>query len=200
MELSKPRKPTKKELRIAQGVANYLSGQRQEALRRDFKYHTDHGLDLPLLVLAINHRDGREPPRFAKGREFIRLAHQTAGMICNQHYLFATVLAPRPMFRLLMLELNNRWLDTSTSSPAPLDSVLEYRESLKGQGLDCDDCYHEFEEGFYPIHLDRKALAKVCSDRLPRELDELLILDKKDKWMLGVFGYWRLYVLGANCD
>ena len=65
-------------------------------------------------------------------------------------------------------------------------------------GVDCNHCYDEFEEGIAPI--DIEGLARMTSEDLPEDLDDLLALRTPMDKFIGCVGRWRLWILMENCD
>lgn len=168
-----------------------------------FKFHDEYGLSLPLLVLAIGGHE--EHPctefKFKKTRTFLPLQHQTAGLGCHQHYMFATVLKPRHPEKIK--KLCDHWYESNAGIfSASLNEVNEYRTEINDLfGVDCNGTYTFFEEGLYPIDLNEGSLEKMCIDRnLPKELDDLVIWESKMHRIFGFIGRWKLFILGENSD
>jgi hypothetical protein len=147
---------------------------------------------LPLLVLATPHQY-----HFKKSRKWLKIAHQTAGHSCHQHYFMGSLLKPKANVKKSMEVISKHWLDSDISSPATLDKVLEYRKQIiELLGVDCNNSYSDFEEAIYPIDCTPENLEKLASDKLPKNLDTLITWKKRDI----PFAFWNLYILGENCD
>lgn len=158
----------------------------------------DYRINLPVLVLAIKY-----PHRFKKTRRWLKIAHQTAGHGCHQHYFFGTILKPRKQTLDKIKEINDSWLETDAGclSYPSLDDLLKYRNQLKTLlGVDCNYSYADFEEAIYPVDCTEENLTKLTSEKLPKNLDNLISWNNKIEKLLGCFGRWNLYILGENCD
>lgn len=151
---------------------------------------------LPILVLAI-----KSKYHFNDKRKFLSIAHQTAGHGCHQHYMLGTILEPNQETLDVMHKINQGWLnsDCGAFEPPTLDEVNKYREQLKKLlGADCNFSYPDFEEGIYPIDCTTEVIKKLCSDKLPKNLDDLIECQSNfDKFTIK---NWHLYILGENCD
>lgn len=165
----------------------------------DYKYLDEYKLELPQLVLAVHDIDNHY--KFKATKKWLKIAHQTAGHGCNQHYMIATILNPTKTAKKLMKELNNIWLDSDCGVfGVELDSIKFYREKLLSYNLDCNNSYHNFEEGIYPIDFTNETLRKLTNDSFPTDLDNLIKFDTKISKFCGSINRFHLYILGENCD
>lgn len=194
-----------------------------------FCYPDEYGLELPILVLAIYEREAEawEPSieGAAKyqlrtdGAERLRLLplrHQTAGIGCHHHDLWAIPLEPRPEAVAGLYRLEKFWYGTNAGAlGVSLDELEVYRAQLRTWlRVDCAWSYRYFEEGIYPIDATAEHLRRLTVQELPEELDELLEWTRPDdpedpqqrEWVVmlrrfcGYFGRWTLFVLGENSD
>ena len=164
---------------------------------------------LPQLVLGIPvdpdslGKEARYPfrlPKFQPGRDWLKIAHQTGGHACHQHYLVGTILQPKSVEVLQKLtRLQQKWLGTDCGCfGVALDDLYTYRKDLNEMGLDCQSCYRDFEEGFFPV--DSVGLPLLTNDVLPKDLDELIDFESGFDRMCGCIGRWHLQLLGENGD
>jgi hypothetical protein len=162
-----------------------------------FKYLDQLGLPFPQLVLGIkvpqdafNEEYGWREIRFKPGRRWVKIAHQTCGVFCRQHYYIGTILTPSERLK-TNLHLFHWPL------PEGLDGLTKYRENLQvALQADCNDCYKNLEEAHYPI--DVKFATKLAIDAPPCELDELIDWESGLERARGAMGRWNLVVLGNN--
>ena len=173
-----------------------------------FKYADQLGIQLPALILGIEVKpwefekpDLQRTYNFKPGRTWVNLAHQTAGLACNQHYIHATVLTPiseKVAHGMKMLE--KKWLDSNAGVfGVSLKELNEYDADLRHLfGASCNSCHRGFEEGIYPI--DIGCISQLAADDLPKELDDLI--EWKDGWSraIGCIGRYGLWVVGENSD
>lgn len=170
----------------------------------DFKYADQLGITLPQLVLGIEVDPRSEYARaykFKPGRAWLKLAHQTAGHACHQHYLYATLLQPKTVeIAQRMNILACRWHDSQVGVfGARLDTVITYRSDLqKLFEADCNDCHTKFEEGYLPIDIDY--IGKLAADQLPKDLDDLIDFASGWERGMGCVGRFGLYCLAENSD
>ncbi|MDI6722878.1 MAG: hypothetical protein QMD97_04935 [Candidatus Aenigmarchaeota archaeon] len=151
--------------------------------------------DFPVLVLAV-----RERYNFKEGRDWIYIAHQTAGNACHQHYMIGTILQPKPEILDKMRDINDYWLETNCGvCGVALDEIIEYRKQLNELlAVDCNLCYEEFEEGIYPIDCTAENIRKLTLDDIPDNPDDFIV--KEPSWKFIPIGAWNLYILGDNSD
>ena len=158
--------------------------------------------ELPALVLAV-----KEKPNFKKGREWKAIAHQTAGHCCNQHYMYGTILKPKPETLNAMRKIEKSWLGSDFGwrdgdNCFSLDGILKYRKQLKKLlDVDCNISYEDFEEGIYPIDCSPKVIRKLCKDKIPNDLNNFIrwkntLGSKIEKIFME--DRWHLYILGEN--
>ncbi len=98
----------------------------------------DYQLDLPQLILAVS--PYYQKYRFAPKYEWMKIAHQTAGIACHQHYLLGLRLTPRPKVMPRLKDLADIWLDSNAGAfGVSFDELTRYREQLQATlGVDCD--------------------------------------------------------------
>ena len=162
--------------------------------------NTDYGIALPQLVLAVNYYDA-DKIKFATDRKWLRIAHQTAGHGCHQHYLVGTILTMTPLAKELARILNMTWLESDCGVfGVSMNELENYRTQLRGYGLDCNFAYPKFEEAIYPVDCTGDALQKLAKDKLPKDLDTLIEFEGGIDKMCGMIGRWELFILGENCD
>ena len=160
----------------------------------------DYGVTLPQLVLAVNYYDP-DKIKFAPTRKWLRIAHQTAGHGCHQHYMVGTILTMTHTAEEIARALNETWLESDCGVFGVTMNELEnYRAQLRGYGLDCNLSYPKFEEAIYPIDCTPDALKKLASDELPEDLDTLLEFEGDLDKLCGMIGRWELFILGETCD
>jgi len=171
--------------------------------KEEYKFlDNDYNITLPVLVLAITQRpDFLREFNFKLTRQWLKVQHQTAGYACHQVYMDATILKPREPEKLHIL--NREYSDSCINMwGLTLDDAVTYRQRIIDLfGVDCNDTFHYLEEGIYPIDATQENLKKLCKDRLPKDLDNLI--DWQDKTldkMFGFIGRWQVYILGDNCD
>ncbi len=173
----------------------------------DFKYLDELGFPLPQLILGIEVDRSRLTGeqldyKFKPGRQWHKIAHQTAGHACAQHYIVGTLLKPKtPQIQKGIAALNDKWLDSDAGVfGVSLEEVLTYRQDLKTLfGADCNQSYSKFEEGFYP--LDLEFLPKLAADSLDVEkLDDMVEWPSGFARMCGMVGRWSLLIAGENGD
>ncbi len=155
--------------------------------------------ELPVLLLGIVEKEYNfRKYNFNKKRKWRKIAHQTAGVSCHQHYIVGTILTPRKNIKRKLLAICDMWLDTNCSKHPSLDEILTYRAQLKNLlGVDCNYTYMDFEEAIYPIDCSRETIRKLAIDNLPVNLDNLINWNKNE---LSKYAHWRLYILGENSD
>lgn len=170
---------------------------------KEFEYLSD--LEIPSLVLGIDiHRDFPRKYNPKHKFKFKKIAHQTAGHACNQHYVFGLVLDPKPSVKKAMIEISEDWLDSDAGVfGVSLIEILKYREQLNSKlKVDCNRDYQDFEEGIYPIDYSRENLRKLVKSigDIPEQLDDMLKWDSTLDKIAGSIGRWQIFILGPNCD
>ncbi|MBI4981514.1 hypothetical protein HZC30_08245 [Candidatus Woesearchaeota archaeon] len=151
--------------------------------------------ELPALVLAVPQKCDFKGKRIWQG-----IAHQTAGHGCHQHYMYGTILKPRPELVDKLQQITQHWLesDCGMGGSATLDEVVEYRKQLQEWlGVDCNTSYPDFEEGIYPIDCNAENLRKLSGEKFPKNLNDFI---KREKREFPYLVHWQLYILGENCD
>lgn len=176
--------------------------------RDDFKYIDC--TELPKIILGIKCHDWyfdkdtkKEEFDFIEGREWKKIAHQTAGVGCHQHYILGIILKPKSVDILkAMNSLSKKWDSSNTGCfGVSLNELNEYRDDLKRHfDLDCNNSYSDFEEGIYPIDCSKEALEKMTDEQLPESLDDLIVWEKEINKFFGCIGRWNLWILGKNSD
>jgi hypothetical protein len=159
-------------------------------------------LALAIEVLPVTLNAGLKRYNFRPGREFRLIEHQTAGHACHHHLLWITELAPRDEVRIALKDIAGHYLDSDMGCwGVRLDQILEYRARISAVlNADCNDSYLDLEEGIYPIDCTAENLNRLCSDELPKDLDELIEFKDEFDRVCGSVGRWKLLLLGENCD
>lgn len=185
--------------------------------RSEFLYYVGDTIQIPALVLGVKVYD---PSKMHKAshidfkpsdREWFKIAHQTAGHGCHQHYICGTVLTPKSVDVLRGMErIDHKYYDSQIGClGTTLDSLVEYRDDLRTIfGVDCNRSYIDLEEAIYPIDCDKSALDLLASDVLPDDLDELINWHENEMskkivaWnrFVGCENRWKLYIFGRNSD
>jgi hypothetical protein len=151
--------------------------------------------DLPVLVLGLEH-----VYPVHTGFQWRKIAHQTAGLACHQHYLFGIQLPVKADVLPKLKYLSEKYLDSNHWQPAPLSALVEYSQFMANElQVTCENSYHSFEEAYYPIDATSENLKKLSSMHLPDNLNDLLNFPA-DAPKFRPFTRWHLVVLGENCD
>lgn len=154
---------------------------------KNFSYFKEE--DLPILVLGVPYKF-----QFTKERKFIKIAHQTAGILCHQRYIVGTVLKPKPKVLEAMKFISDFWLEKESIFGFGLNEIFEYRKQLNAKlGVDCDNSFRDFEEGIYPIDVTKASLKKLTTEKID---DPSKFIAKK--YIL--WPNWKLYIIGKNSD
>jgi hypothetical protein len=174
----------------------------------DFRYADQLRIALPQLALCIEvdrrslSEDGdARDYQFKPGRTWHKLAHQTAGHACHQHYAHCTLLTPKtPAIGQALLSLTKIYEDSQLGCfGVSLDSVVEYRGRLQSfVQADCNRVHQDLEEGWLPI--DIEFLPQLAADKLPSDLDELIHWDSGFARFAGSLGRHRLVVIHENSE
>jgi len=169
----------------------------------DFKYISEK--EMPLLVLGIDiHRDYPRKYNPKYKFKFKKIAHQTSGHACNQHYIFGLTIDPKPSVKKSMVEISEDWLDSDAGVfGVSLTEILRYREQLNSKlKVDCNRDYKDFEEGIYPIDYSRETLIRISSSvgNIPENPDDMIKWDSGLGRIAGSIGRWQIFILGPNCD
>jgi hypothetical protein len=169
---------------------------------KDFRYISEIGeVSLPCLVLAVDGERYRDYA-FSDTRKWLYIVHQTAGHMCNQHYMVGTVLRPCTVEVMThMNTISGYWLDSQCGFLLSLDEVLKYREQLQMYlEVDCNRSFMDLEEGIYPIDCEPEYIQKLTDEKLPGDLDDLIVWESDMDRFCGFIGRWHLYVLGPSSD
>lgn len=163
--------------------------------REQFKYFND--LDLPLLVLSTNHNYN-----FNNKKEWIKIAHQTAGIACHNHYFYGTIIEPKKYVKKVMKDISDYWYESNAGLfGSSLDEILIYRNQLNEKlDVDCNNSYKSFEEGLYPIDCTIENIQKLSRYNFTSDLDSLIKFDKKVDRFFGSINRFNLYIIGENSD
>ena len=170
----------------------------------EFRYADELGLELPQLILAIEVSPRSEYARsyqFKIGRDWIRLAHQTAGPARHQRYLYASRLTPKSVDIVQgMNSLSRKWGHSHAGcGGVSLDRAVEYQNDLKKLfKAGCNVSHHGFEEGFYPI--DIEYLPDLAADKMPDKLEDLVQWSSAFERAAGCVNRFKLVILGSNSD
>jgi hypothetical protein len=141
--------------------------------------------------------------KFTKSRTWIKLAHQSGGISCNQSYFFATFLNPKSTKVLEnIILLQNKWFESNVGAfGTSLDSIIEYREDIKKLfGVDCNSSWKKFQESVYPIDCTDENIKKLTDESFPEDLDNLIDWNNGFERAAGCIGRWSLCILTENSD
>lgn len=168
---------------------------------KDLKY--DFKASLPALILGVKadpYSKHWTPYKFKGSNEFLNISHQCGGSSCNQLYLQGMVLEPRRNLRIGIEIMEQTWLNSQlTRYCTPLNKILQYRDFIKTYfGVDCNNSYVDFQEGVYPI--DIEFLSKLTSQKLPKDLNQLIEFKSELHIWMGSIRRWNLWILGSNSD
>lgn len=163
--------------------------------REKFQYFDD--FNLPLLVLTT------EPKyNFNNKKEWLKIAHQTAGLACHNHYFNGTIIEPKKNVEKAMEKISDYWYDSNAGLfGISLDEILIYRKQLINLlGVDCNNSYKNFEEGLYPIDCSIENIQKLSRYKFTKDLDSLIKFDNKKERIFGMLNCFSLYIIGENSD
>ncbi len=170
----------------------------------DFKYLPSN--ELPKLVLGIkvplsafDEDVSSFNYEFAPGKDWHKIAHQTAGMGCHQKYLIGTFLTPKSEFTFgAMKNICDGWLGRNTGiGGTTLREINDYSAKLRLLQACCERSYADLEEGYYPI--DIEYVKKFTDDVFPENLDDLIIW-RDGFHRAGNSRKFVLAILGKNSD
>jgi hypothetical protein len=169
--------------------------------------------DLPRIILGIIPPDRafEESPRYLwkepkfKDRTWLKIAHQTAGLSCNQKFIIGTILTPKSPEILRSINLLcDKWLDSNMGCwGLSLKEANEYENDLWrlfGANVGCNSSWKDLEEAWYPIDCTKNALNTLTSDTLPDNLDDLILWENGWERAMGCVNRWSIRVLGLNGD
>ena len=166
--------------------------------REKYKFlDMDYDLKFPQLILAV-----ADECEFTSDRIFISIQHQTAGHACHQHYMSGTILTPKPSVQTAINTICDSWLDSDVGCfGVTFNNLTKYRQQLVDLlEVDCQWSYPQFEEAIYPVDCCKEYLDKLCEDKLPDELDDLIVWKSDWDKVCGSINRWNLYLMGENCD
>lgn len=174
----------------------------------DFLYASlsaPHGLDLPLPALVLGISEPGYDYRFKPGRKWLKIAHQSGGVSCNQWRIIGSVLTLSPEAEKGAKRLASRFYNSNIyRSQITLDQLNSYRAALKELlGVDCNESYGSFEEGIYPIDLAPETIEQLTDERLP--FDEHGLLHGLIEWedereLFRAWPHFSLFLIAANSD
>jgi hypothetical protein len=172
----------------------------------DFKYLDKK--QLPKLILGIkidpsefNEELSSYGYEFTPGKEWHKIAHQSAGLGCHQHYLIGTFLKPRSLLVAGgMQHLTKKWLGTNTGvGKISLQEIKNYHNDLVSIfAADCNHSFRDLNEGYYPIDLEY--ISRFTDEELPKNLDDLIIWKDGFQRAAHAGKLFNLVVLGPNSD
>ena len=160
-------------------------------------------VELPVLALAIKQNYSCPTHyNFKPNRKWLHICHQTAGYACNHIYLDALLLKPRN--KIAIKQIADKYYESLIDQLGKsLDCIIEYRKTLKETlNVDCNWIYNDLQEGIYPIDCTPENLKLLCTDRLPKDLNNLIEWEANHPFakMLGMLNRWRIFILSENCD
>ena len=166
-----------------------------------FKYPEEHGLQVPLLVVAIKQQDGLDY-KFNEPEKWLRITHQVAGHGCHQVNLLAMPLEPNEITMKLMLKLEETFFESDLGCLGlALQDVVSYNELLREYGLHCEASFQELKEAVYPIDCTEEHIRLLCKNKLPKNMDDLINWEENHLFrLLGCINRWHLFIIGNNCD
>lgn len=140
---------------------------------------------------------------FKADRKWYKIAHQSAGIACNQRYFITSFLNPKSLQVYKNMENLHKFYYGSSAGAfnISLDSILEYRKMLKDLfSVDCNYCWQNFEESVYPIDCTLDNIKKFTDEELPQDLDELIEWESGFQRAAGVINRWSFLILTENSD
>lgn len=175
----------------------------------DFNYHDALRFNLPAIALGIKVPDyafndseyGYKEYDFKRDRKWLKIAHQTSGLACNQQYIIATLLEPKSVdvFKNI-IKLQDSWYGSNTGCfGLSLEEANDYNNQLKEFfNAGCNFSWKDLQEGFYPV--DTEYIKNIASDNLPSNLDDLINWRDGFERGIGCIGRWNLWILTENSD
>jgi hypothetical protein len=170
----------------------------------------DYYKEGPILILGTEiptNLSKYEPPKYSKNYEWKLIKQQSAGFMCHHRYFWATELPVTDKAKVGMYEICNRYVDSLIGEFKSLDTLEDYRKTLKHKlNVDCNNSYLDLEESVYPVDLEE--VRKLTTSSLPSDLNKLYFEDEKEPANLNYFGLirlerespFKLIILGENCD
>lgn len=134
----------------------------------------------------------KEPERW------IYIANQTGGIACHHVFMCGMQLTPRPGIADLMLKIHAKM--ENVMCRASFNEVALYRKMLHGisPSIDCQGCYADMEEAFYPVDFTDKAANVLCVEKIGEPND---LFRWKDNWARILGGRkWHFVFLAENSD
>lgn len=175
--------------------------------KEDFNYLNENQLPCAVLGIHLNRFDSIYNQYGVRGykfklKDFQNIAHQTGGISCGQHYIQGRILHLRPKYDSAIDELSRKYYDLSLGCFGnSLKELNEYNDFLVSHfGEYCLHSYENLEEGIYPIDINEKTLHNLVSDKLPKNLDDLICFQSKFDKFCGSYGRWSLFILTENSD
>lgn len=139
------------------------------------------------------------------GRRFEALVHQTAGTACRHPEVVATRLAWRPEALEAAQQVCAEWFETNQGAwgGPSLPEANRYNAFLAdrfGPIVNADTTYGALAEGWYPVDPTPRALARLTSEALPDDLNDLVVFDSEVMRFAGSVGRWTVVIAGPNSD
>lgn len=159
----------------------------------------DLKLKLPVLVV------GSQYNQFSKKFKVIKLQHQTGGIMCHQHYMYAMILPQSDFLKENIRLFEERFNEYSFGIfRQSLADYNKYNNFLKGKLKlsGCDDNFFYVEEAIYPITFDLHNIKKLSSIKLPFDVkddDSLLDYFCGNNHQLPI-PHFNLFILTENSD
>jgi hypothetical protein len=154
-------------------------------------------------------------PYLPNGFDWLAVAHQTAGVACNQRYLVGIPLRLTESGALMAHRLATFQQSPHVcvgASSQKLSDLAEYHRLVSSLGLSAERCFKRLEEGIYPIDAEYAPLFSATPVPTEEELTPPLDEDSESASafdrlasLLARFAspgatYPALWVLGENCD
>jgi len=186
--------PVKKKGSIGLLYAKYIKDEKKEC-----DYADRMGMKFPILVV------GSQYNQFSKKFKVIKLQHQTGGIMCHQHYMYAIALPQSEFFKENVHLFMDRFGENSFDMFGQrLSSYNKYNNFLRGklQLSGCDDNFFYVEEAIYPITFDYHNVTKLSSIKLPFDVkdDESLFYHFCGNNKRIPIPHFNLFVLTENSD
>jgi hypothetical protein len=160
----------------------------------------DLGWTGPQMVLAAPVTLPARKVRFTGARQWWAVQHQSAGVACHQRSWIVSPLTVRPEYAAGVAAIAgaDHCCAGMFGSPS-LDMLGVYRDLVRAHlPADCNHSWPDYEEGVYPLDVDR--IAELVVDEIPERLDDLCVWPSAFEKMVGMVGRWKLLILGDNCD
>lgn len=118
----------------------------------------------PILILGLEYNTHYSKqktaeeckPKFKKDREWHPIYHQSAGLMCHHHCIWASPLVVTEEVQERFREFDKLYYDSCIGFPdSTIEDLLKVRKSYKEiLKADCNFSYRGIEEAFYPIDFD----------------------------------------------